>query len=280
MTDTIKNFPNRLHRMTQVFYREVPSQVAARRFVDSLANLLFPVRDRRGMSLKEMDLRWENLQQDFLHIITPLCSGMDCCCERLTARFFAEIPLIYAGLMKDANLYKSCDPAAYCTEEVILCYPGFYAVMVYRLSHVMHRLDIPVLPRVVSEYAHSQTGIDIHPGATIGPRFYIDHGTGIVIGETTVIGRNVKLYQGVTLGAMSPRGGHGSLPGKRHPTVGDDVTIYSGASILGGDTDIGDGSVVGGNVFLTRSVRSGTRVAAATPAPVLKNPGDPFVYTI
>ena len=201
MTDTIKNFPNRLHRMTQVFYREVPSQVAARRFVDSLANLLFPVRDRRGMSLKEMDLRWENLQQDFLHIITPLCSGMDCCCERLTARFFAEIPLIYAGLMKDANLYKSCDPAAYCTEEVILCYPGFYAVMIYRLSHVMHRLDIPVLPRVVSEYAHSQTGIDIHPGATIGPRFYIDHGTGIVIGETTVIGRNVKLYQGVTLGA-------------------------------------------------------------------------------
>ena len=143
MTDTIKNFPNRLHRMTQVFYREVPSQVAARRFVDSLANLLFPVRDRRGMSLKEMDLRWENLQQDFLHIITPLCSGMDCCCERLTARFFAEIPLIYAGLMKDANLYKSCDPAAYCTEEVILCYPGFYAVMIYRLSHVMHRLNIP-----------------------------------------------------------------------------------------------------------------------------------------
>ena len=157
MTDTIKNFPNRLHRMTQVFYREVPSQVAARRFVDSLVKLLFPVRDRRGMSLKEMDLRWENLQQDFLHIITPLCSGMDCCCERLTARFFAEIPLIYAGLMKDANLYKSCDPAAYCTEEVILCYPGFYAVMVYRLSHVMHRLDIPVLPRVVSEYAHSDS---------------------------------------------------------------------------------------------------------------------------
>ena len=163
---------------------------------------------------------------------------------------------------------------------MILCYPGFYAVMVYRLSHVMHRLNIPVLPRVVSEYAHSQTGIDIHPGATIGPRFYIDHGTGIVIGETTVIGRNVKLYQGVTLGAMSPRSGHGSLPVKRHPTVGDDVTIYSGASILGGATDIGDGSVVGGNVFLTRSVRSGTRVAAATPAPVLKNPGDPFVYTI
>ena len=252
MTDTIKNFPNRLHRMTQVFYREVPSQVAARRFVDSLANLLFPVRDRRGMSLKEMDLRWENLQQDFLHIITPLCSGMDCCCERLTARFFAEIPLIYAGLMKDANLYKSCDPAAYCTEEVILCYPGFYAVMVYRLSHVMHRLDIPVLPRVVSEYAHSQTGIDIHPGATIGPRFYIDHGTGIVLGETTVIGRNVKLYQGVTLGA---RFVEKELTGvKRHPTIEDNVIIYAGSTILGGDTVVGHDTVIGGNVWLTESV--------------------------
>lgn len=266
MTDTIKNFPNRLHRMTQVFYREVPSQVAARRFVDSLVNLLFPVRDRRGMSLKEMDLRWENLQQDFLHIITPLCSGMDCCCERLTARFFAEIPLIYAGLMKDANLYKSCDPAAYCTEEVILCYPGFYAVMVYRLSHVMHRLDIPVLPRVVSEYAHSQTGIDIHPGATIGPRFYIDHGTGIVIGETTVIGRNVKLYQGVTLGAKSfELDEHGNpVKGiKRHPDIGNHVVVYAGATILGGMTHIGDNCVIGGNVWLTHSIEAGRTVLAA-----------------
>ena len=154
--------------------------------------------------------------------------------------------------MKDANLYKSCDPAAYCTEEVILCYPGFYAVMVYRLSHVMHRLDIPVLPRVVSEYAHSQTGIDIHTGATIGPRFYIDHGTGIVIGETTVIGRNVKLYQGVTLGA---RFVEKELTGvKRHPTIEDNVIIYAGSTILGGDTVVGHDTVIGGNVWLTESV--------------------------
>ena len=165
-------------------------------------------------------------------------------------------------------------------EEIIFAYPGLFAIFVYRIAHLLYCQRVPMIPRIMSEYAHSRTGIDIHPGASIGPHFFIDHGTGIVVGETTVIGRNVKLYQGVTLGAMSPRGGHGSLPGKRHPTVGDDVTIYSGASILGGETDIGDGSVVGGNVFLTRSVRSGTRVAAATPAPVLKNPGDPFVYTI
>lgn len=178
MADVIKNFPSRLHKMTQVFYREVPSQVATRRFIDTLTNLLFPVRDKRNISLKEMDLKWENLQHDFLEIISPLCADMDCCCEHLTERFFGEIPLIYTRLMQDANLYKNCDPAAYCTEEVILCYPGFYAVMVYRLSHVLHKLKIPVLPRVISEYAHSQTGIDIHPGATIGPNFYIDHGTG------------------------------------------------------------------------------------------------------
>ena len=172
------------------------------------------------------------------------------------------------------------DPAAASREEIIFAYPGLFAIFVYRIAHLLYCQRVPMIPRIMAEYAHSRTGIDIHPGASIGPHFFIDHGTGIVVGETTVIGRNVKLYQGVTLGAMSPRAGHASLPGKRHPTVGDDVTIYSGASILGGETDIGDGSVVGGNVFLTHSVRSGTRVAAATPAPVMKNPSDPFVYTI
>lgn len=252
MADVIKNFPSRLHKMTQVFYREVPSQVATRRFIDTLTNLLFPVRDKRNISLKEMDLKWENLQHDFLEIISPLCADMDCCCEHLTERFFGEIPLIYTRLMQDANLYKNCDPAAYCTEEVILCYPGFYAVMVYRLSHVLHKLKIPVLPRVISEYAHSQTGIDIHPGASIGPNFYIDHGTGIVIGETTVIGRNVKIYQGVTLGATFV---DKELSGvRRHPTIEDNVIIYAGSTILGGDTVIGHDTVIGGNVWLTESV--------------------------
>ena len=191
-----------------------------------------------------------------------------------------QLPRIQQLLLTDIDAIFDGDPAAQNREEIVLAYPGLFAIFAYRVSHELYLRHVPTIPRMMTEYAHSRTGIDIHPGAQIGSYFFIDHGTGIVVGETTVIGRNVKLYQGVTLGAMSPRGGHGSLPGKRHPTVGDDVTIYSGASILGGDTDIGDGSVVGGNVFLTRSVRSGTRVAAATPAPVLKNPGDPFVYTI
>lgn len=195
-------------------------------------------------------------------------------------RFLCRLPQIQTILMKDVTANFDGDPAAGSKEEVIFSYPGLYAIFVYRVAHELYESGVPLIPRIMSEYAHGATGIDINPGAKIGEYFFIDHGTGIVVGETTVIGRNVKLYQGVTLGAMSPRAGHASLPGKRHPTVGDDVTIYSGASILGGDTDIGDGSVVGGNVFLTRSVRSGTRVAAATPAPVLKNPGDPFVYTI
>ena len=183
-------------------------------------------------------------------------------------------------LLEDLDATFESDPAAASREEIIFAYPGLFAIFVYRIAHLLYCQRVPMIPRIMAEYAHSRTGIDIHPGASIGPHFFIDHGTGIVVGETTVIGRHVKLYQGVTLGAMSPRAGHASLPGKRHPTVGDDVTIYSGASILGGETDSGDGSVVGGNVFLTHSARSGTRVAAATPAPVMKNPSDPFVYTI
>ena len=200
--------------------------------------------------------------------------------DEVCAAFFNALPEIQRVLLTDVQALYDGDPAAGSKEEVIFTYPGLYAIYVYRIAHVLYDLGVPIIPRVMTEIAHSSTGIDIGAGAHIGEYFFIDHGTGIVVGETTVIGRNVKLYQGVTLGAMSPRAGHASLPGKRHPTVGDDVTIYSGASILGGETDIGDGSVVGGNVFLTHSVRSGTRVAAATPAPVMKNPSDPFVYTI
>lgn len=213
-------------------------------------------------------------------VALALPEGQAFAAAALTHEILEQLPRIQQTLMTDIEATFDGDPAAADKEEIIFAYPGLFAIFVYRIAHLLYCQRVPMIPRIMSEYAHSRTGIDIHPGASIGPHFFIDHGTGIVVGETTVIGRNVKLYQGVTLGAMSPRGGHGSLPGKRHPTVGDDVTIYSGASILGGDTDIGDGSVVGGNVFLTRSVRSGTRVAAATPAPVLKNPGDPFVYTI
>ena len=258
MTNTLKNFPARLYKMTRAFYREVPSTVEAREFIDSLVNLLFLVRANKNMSLKEIELRWEQIQERFLKIITPLCASQECCCESLTERFFGEIPLIFTGLMQDAEMYDRCDPASYCKEEVILCYPGFYAMTIHRLAHVMHKLNIPILPRVVAEWAHSQTGIDIHPGATIGKRFYIDHGTGIVIGETCIIGDNVKIYQGVTLGATYV---DKELKGvRRHPKIEDNVIIYAGSTIPGGDTTIGHDTVIGGNVWLTESVPPNSRV--------------------
>lgn len=252
MKDTISKFPARLYKMTEAFYRQVPSQAAARRFIDQLVNLLFSLRENRNLSLKEIDLRWENLQKDLVQILRPFCCETSSPCEAVTEKFFSEVPLIYTRLMQDAVMYNNCDPASHGTEEVVLCYPGFYAVMIHRFAHVLYKLEIPVLPRVLAEYAHSQTGIDIHPGATIGRGFYIDHGTGIVIGETSRIGRNVRIYQGVTLGATFISKG---LSGqKRHPTIEDNVILYAGSTILGGNTVIGHDTVIGGNVWLTESV--------------------------
>ena len=183
----------------------------------------------------------------------------------------AELPHIQQVLLTDIEATFDGDPAAANREEIVFAYPGLFAIFVYRIAHELYLRQVPMIPRMMTEYAHSRTGIDIHPGAQIGPWFFIDHGTGIVIGETTVIGSHVKLYQGVTLGALSPRAGHASLPGKRHPTVCDYVTIYSGASILGGKTVIGEHSVVGGNAFLTGSVADNTRVVITAPETVFKN---------
>ena len=179
------------------------------------------------------------------------------------------LPEIRAMLSEDILAAYEGDPAAQSTMEVVISYPGFLAIAVHRLAHVLYRRKVPIVPRVMSEYAHSRTGIDIHPGATIGPGFFIDHGTGVVIGETCVIGRRVKLYQGVTLGALSPRGGH-AVVGKRHPTVGDNATIYSNASILGGETVIGANSVIGGNSFLTSSVEDNTKASVETPKMIFR----------
>ena len=191
--------------------------------------------------------------------------------SRITQSIVAELPRIQQVLLTDIEATFDGDPAAANKEEIIFAYPGLFAIFVYRIAHELYLRRIPMIPRMMTEYAHSRTGIDIHPGAQIGPWFFIDHGTGIVIGETTVIGSHVKLYQGVTLGALSPRAGHASLPGKRHPTVCDYVTIYSGASILGGKTVIGEHSVVGGNAFLTGSVADNTRVVITAPETVFKN---------
>ena len=191
--------------------------------------------------------------------------------SRITQSIVAELPRIQQVLLTDIEATFDGDPAAANKEEIIFAYPGLFAIFVYRIAHELYLRQVPMIPRLMTEYAHSRTGIDIHPGAQIGPWFFIDHGTGIVIGETTVIGSHVKLYQGVTLGALSPRAGHASLPGKRHPTVCDYVTIYSGASILGGKTVIGEHSVVGGNAFLTDSVADNTRVVITAPETVFKN---------
>ena len=189
----------------------------------------------------------------------------------LTHEILEQLPRIQETLMTDIEATFDGDPAAASREEILFSYPGLFAILVYRVAHELYHLQIPILPRMMSEYAHSHTGIDIHPGAQIGDYFFIDHGTGIVVGETTVIGDRVKLYQGVTLGALSTRDGHRSRAGQRHPTVEDDVTIYSGASILGGETVIGRGSVVGGNAFLTDSVREDTQVVIHAPETVFKS---------
>lgn len=182
--------------------------------------------------------------------------------EEITLDFLKTIPKVRALLDTDLSAGYDGDPAATSKDEIIYSYPGIRAISIYRLAHELYLLNVPIIPRIMTEHAHSTTGIDIHPGATIGKYFFIDHGTGIVVGETTVIGDNVKLYQGVTLGALSTRGGQNLRGKRRHPTIEDNVTIYSGASILGGDTVVGHDSVIGGNTFITESVKPGSRVAA------------------
>ena len=185
--------------------------------------------------------------------------------------FFEKIPQIQALLYKDVDAFFDGDPAANSKEEIIFSYPGLVAIYVYRIAHILYCRNVPLIPRIMTEYAHSRTGIDINAGATIGEYFFIDHGTGIVIGETTVIGNNVKIYQGVTLGGLSTRGGQLLKGRKRHPTICDNVTIYSGATILGGDTVIGKDAVIGGNSFITESVRENTKVSIKSPELVFKD---------
>ncbi len=185
--------------------------------------------------------------------------------DEITYSFIKTFPRVREYLATDVIAAFNGDPAAFSTDEIIFCYPGFFAITVYRISHELYNLGVPLIPRIISEYAHNLTGIDIHPGASIGKYFFIDHGTGVVIGETTVIGENVKIYQGVTLGALSTRKGQQLKGVKRHPTLGDNVTIYSGTSVLGGETVIGDGVTIGGNAFIVNSVSNGMKVSVKNP---------------
>ena len=194
--------------------------------------------------------------------------------EKLCLEFLSRIPAIREVVQTDLQAAYDGDPAATGMAEIIFSYPGLFAITVYRLAHELYALKVPMIPRIMTEYAHSVTGIDIHPGATIGRFFFIDHGTGIVIGETTIIGENVKVYQGVTLGGLSTRGGQ-SLRGKRrHPTIEDNVTIYANAAILGGETVIGQGCVIGSSAFITKSVPACTTVTMKTQELQMKPQGN------
>ena len=199
------------------------------------------------------------------HGHTETCEDCDREAVCIVETFLARVPEVRRLLATDVQAAFDGDPAAHSTDETIFSYPGIFAIMVQRLAHEFFKTDVPLLPRIMTEYAHGLTGIDIHPGAQLGERLFIDHGTGVVIGETTTIGKNVKIYQGVTLGALAPAYGQMLRGQKRHPTIEDSVTIYAGATILGGETVIGEGAEIGGNVFITASVPPHNRVIAEPP---------------
>ena len=255
----------------------LPDRQAVILLIKDIRRLIFPAYygEAALMSLAPEDyaaLLLERIEKQlFRQIALTLPEGQEDRAADLAAEMVAKLPQIAQKVQMDLEATFDGDPAAASREEILFSYPGLFAILVYRVAHELYHLQIPILPRMMSEYAHSHTGIDIHPGARIGDYFFIDHGTGIVVGETTIIGDRVKLYQGVTLGALSTRDGHRSRTGQRHPTVEDDVTIYSGASILGGETVIGRGSVVGGNAFLTDSVREDTQVVIHAPETVFKS---------
>jgi serine O-acetyltransferase len=255
--------------VTENFYRElfhqqqtgdaVPSNYEIKGWARHLICILYP-------QLSTCVLRSEDAIRDALNklkselteILNATTACQDCNNTDKAEKFFEQVPEIYRMLNTDVEAIVAGDPAAHTAFEVIRAYPGFYALCFYRIAHALHKLELPLIPRILTEHAHSKTGIDIHPSATIGEYFCIDHGTGIVIGETTTIGRNVKIYQGVTLGGLSVKKEMAFT--KRHPTVEDHVVIYSGATILGGDTVIGHHSVIGGNVWITESIPPGSLV--------------------
>ena len=258
-----------------------PDKTEVRDIVHNLFRIIYPgyFRERTFKIYNPKNSFAVTIEDIFYHLNKQVYLALDFCKKRGTMTederqaesyrickvFFDRLPSIREAIETDLLAAYDGDPAAGCFEEIILAYPGLMAVTVYRIAHELYLLQVPVLPRLMTEYAHSETGIDIQPGAAIGKYFFIDHGTGIVIGETAVIGNNVKIYQGVTIGALSTRGGQKLSGKKRHPTIGDNVTIYSGASILGGETLIGENSVIGGNTFITSSVPADTRVSMKNP---------------
>ncbi len=258
MKADLQQFASKIYGIQEKYCMDVPSVVSTDEFIERLVHVLFPIKDKRKPSAASLTAELEQLQQMLRALLSPLCGTQEKSADEVTEEFFAAVPQVYSDLLEEADAYVKLDPAAWSVEEVILCYPGFFAVTIYRLAHILYSEKVPVLPRIISEYAHSKTGIDIHPGASIGNKLFIDHGTGVVIGETTVIGNKVKIYQGVTLGALHVEKGLADT--KRHPTIEDNVIIYAGSTILGGKTVVGHDTVIGGNVWLTNSVEPHTIV--------------------
>lgn len=283
----------RLPAIEQLHGRPIPSRDTIVDILNELFAILYPgYYGERDVSVAEaqyrMSARLVNVRRLLAEEIARShrrhCTGKHKVCDRCAGRgarqcerFLKRVPHVRKALAEDVAAAYDGDPAATGFDEVIFSYPGLLAVTTYRVAHELYRIGVPLMPRIMTEWAHSVSGIDIHPGARIGKRFFIDHGTGVVIGQTCEIGDNVKLYQGVTLGALSfPKDAKGKLirGTKRHPTIEDDVTIYAGATILGGDTVIGKGAVVGGNVWLTESVPPGTKVMMEPPRLRYKNNRD------
>jgi serine O-acetyltransferase len=248
---TKSDFIQHLFQKNRNRFTSFPDTELAINFIDDLFKLLFASHEGKYQSVELLRNHYDDLKNTFSALLFELVRDENLV-KKHTEDFFNAHAEIYKQLLQDAEAVLKFDPAAQSIEEVMVAYPGFYATAVYRLAHQLHLQGIKLLPRLLSEHAHSKSGIDIHPGAEIGKSFFIDHGTGIVIGETTHIGDNVKIYQGVTLGALNVAKANASM--KRHPTIEDNVIIYSGATILGGNTVIGHDSIIGGNVWITESI--------------------------
>lgn len=248
----VSQLPKEIYRNYVCAHANLPPVESTQHFVDEIVNFLFPLKGNRTVSLKSLQKELRRLRFRLSELLYPLHGDSEDEVTHVVETFFTRLPDVYKLLLSDADAYLNSDPSAKGIEEIIMSYPGFYAISAYRIAHELQILDIQLLPRIMSEYVHGKTGIDIHPGALIGRNFFIDHGTGVVIGESTEIGDNVKIYQGVTLGALFVE--RGLRDQKRHPSIQDNVIIYAGSTILGGKTIIGHDSVIGGNVWLTESV--------------------------
>ncbi len=235
-----------------ILSKSLPSNEEVRTFTDNTIHYMFPVTNDPETFLQQHEQLQIRLRETLSRLLTSVDSNRTLDHDYINQYFFDKLFHHKNCLLRDAELILTFDPAATSLEEIILSYPGFYAITVHRIAHLLYKMKVPILPRMMSEWAHSKTGIDINPGATIGCPFFIDHGTGVVIGETAVIGNNVKIYQGVTLGALAVRKEDAKT--KRHPTVEDNVIIYAGSTILGGNTVIGRDSIIGCNTWLTQSV--------------------------